>query len=92
MWQWLSDSPSFLGVSEMVASDAVAIARKNLFAAVESGKSFMESSARLCLSDAVSAMDRGDDAAAIARAGRSLAYSVGIAHRDYQRVTGKSTL
>ena len=43
----------------------------------------MESSARLCLADAVRLSDEGDLSNAKARALKSLAYSVGIAHADY---------
>lgn len=45
----------------------------------------MESSARLCLSDAVELLDKGDLPAAKRRALRSLEYSVGILHPDYAR-------
>jgi hypothetical protein len=45
----------------------------------------MESSARLCLRDAVSLRDEGDFTHAYARAVDSLAYSVGVFNADYQR-------
>ena len=45
----------------------------------------MESSARICLADAVALQDAGDYEAARVRAIKSLAYSVGILHPDYQR-------
>ena len=45
----------------------------------------MESSARLCLSDAISLRDKGEYKHAYARAVDSLAYSVGIFNSDYQR-------
>jgi hypothetical protein len=45
----------------------------------------MESSARLCLADAVSLKDQGDFKHAKERAVKSLAYSVGIFHADYQK-------
>ena len=43
-----------------------------------------EQSARLCLADAVSCYDAGDDDGARRRAVKSLAYSVGVGHRDYR--------
>lgn len=43
----------------------------------------MESSARLCLSDAIELVNAGDLAGAKVRALKSLAYSVGILHADY---------
>ena len=42
-----------------------------------------EASARLCLADAVSCYDGGDFDGAKRRAMKSLAYSVGVGHRDY---------
>lgn len=65
----------------MNASDAIALARKNLLA-MNGG---MVSSAELCLSDAIAAYDKGDYENAKTRAVKSLAYSVGILHRDYRR-------
>lgn len=51
----------------------------------------MESSARLCLQDAISLRDEGEFKYAYARAVDSLAYSVGIFNPDYQRaVKGKA--
>jgi len=44
-----------------------------------------ESSARLCLSDALACYDAGDLESAVQRAIKSLAYSIGVFHRDYQR-------
>jgi hypothetical protein len=43
----------------------------------------MESSARLCLADAVSLYDKGDFYYAHQRAMKSLGYSVGVFHPDY---------
>jgi hypothetical protein len=45
----------------------------------------MESSARLCLADAIELYDAGDFEAAKRRALKSLAYSIGICHPDYRR-------
>lgn len=45
----------------------------------------MESSARLCLADAVSLQAEGQLDYAKARAIKSLAYSVGVFHADYKR-------
>lgn len=44
-----------------------------------------EGSARLCLADAVALYDKGDWQAARSRALRSLSYSIGVLHPDYQR-------
>lgn len=62
----------------MTLPSLLALARKHLGGA-------MESSARLCLADAIEASNRGDFEVAIARALKSLAYSVGIFHPDYVR-------
>lgn len=61
----------------MTTDAVIALARKNV------GGS-MESSARLCLADAVALRDSGDLVAAKARALRSLAYSVGVFGADYK--------
>jgi hypothetical protein len=45
----------------------------------------MDSSARLCLADAVSLNDKGDLVYAAQRALKSLGYSVGILHADYAK-------
>ena len=63
----------------MQISQVPALARKHL----SSGT--MESSARLCLADAVALDDAGEFVYAKARALRSLSYSVGITHADYIR-------
>lgn len=63
----------------MQISEVLALARKHL------GSGTMESSARLCLADAISLYDAGEFVYARARALRSLAYSVGITHPDYIR-------
>jgi hypothetical protein len=57
----------------------IRLARKHL------GKGSMESSARLCLADAIALHDKGMLDYAQARALKSLAYSVGICHADYRR-------
>lgn len=44
-----------------------------------------EASARVCLADAIRCHERDDWEAARSRALRSLLYSVGALHRDYQR-------
>ena len=46
----------------------------------------MESSARLCLCDAIEAYDAGNLDAALLRSVDSLKYSVGILHKDYQSI------
>lgn len=43
------------------------------------------SSARLCMSDAMTLLDRGETRDAARRALRSLAYSVGVLHPVYRR-------
>lgn len=65
----------------MYVADVMTLARKHI------GKGEMESSARLCLSDAVALFDAGDLEYAKRRALKSLAYSVGIYHRDYVRAS-----
>ena len=45
----------------------------------------MATSAELCLSDAIKLYDDGDFTHAKSRAIKSLAYSVGVFHKDYQR-------
>jgi hypothetical protein len=47
----------------------------------------MESSARLCLSDAISLYAEGKLDFAKARALKSLAYSVGLSHADYRKAS-----
>lgn len=61
----------------MNTSDILSLARKHL------GSGAMDSSARLCLADAVRLADAGDYASARSRAIKSLAYSVGVFHADY---------
>lgn len=62
----------------MTTNDLIALARKHIGGA-------MASSAALCLADAETLQARGQMEAANARALRSLSYSVGIMHADYQR-------
>jgi len=63
----------------MQAHQVIVLARKHL-----GGE--MESSARLCLAEAMSIVNKfGDLNQAKARALKSLAYSVGMSHPDYQR-------
>lgn len=70
----------------MTTNQAIIIARKHI------GHAIQESSARLCLADAVRLHDAGNLDAAMMWAARSLAYSVGIGHPDYVRVAGKENL
>lgn len=63
----------------MDTKTAITLARKHL-----GGE--MESSALLCLSDAIRLYDDGDYKGASRRALKSLAYSVGVFHHDYAKV------
>jgi hypothetical protein len=65
----------------METAKILALARKHL-------GGDMESSARLCLSDAVKLYDEGDFQYAKQRALKSLEYSIGIFHRDYKKARG----
>ena len=62
----------------MTLDQVLSLARKHL-------GGDMESSARLCLADAISLRDAGDYEYAKKRAIASLAYSVGILHPDYAK-------
>ena len=64
----------------MNANQVLILARKHL-----GGE--MESSARLCLSDAVTLYAEGKLDYAKARALKSLAYSVGVFHPDYRKAS-----
>lgn len=64
----------------MTTTQILALARKNLDTTPEN-----EASARLCLSDAVAMFNQGYLHDARGRALRSLSYSLGILHPDYQR-------
>jgi hypothetical protein len=59
---------------------AIILARKNI-------GGVMESSARLCLEDAIRLRDEGKYDYAKQWAIRSLSYSVGIFHPDYKKAT-----
>jgi hypothetical protein len=62
----------------MTANQVIVLARRHVNNGAE-----MESSARLCLADAIRLFDDGDHEAARARALRSLSFSVGIFHADF---------
>lgn len=64
----------------MALDQILALCRKHL-----GNGAAMESSARLCLADAISLKDEGNFDASKVRALKSLSYSVGIFHADYQR-------
>ena len=64
------------------ANKAIILARKHI-----GNGALMESSARVCLTDALNAVEREDYRAAKMWAVSSLAYSVGIFHSDYQQAT-----
>lgn len=64
----------------METSKILTLARKHL-------GGDMESSARLCLSDAVKLYDQGDLHYAKQRALKSLEYSIGIFHNDYKKAS-----
>lgn len=59
---------------------AIRLARKNLGGT-------MESSARLCLADAIECVEKGQLDAAKKRALDSLRYSVGVFHADYRKAS-----
>ena len=65
----------------MNTHEVIILARKHL------GKGIMDSSARLCLSDALCLHEEGNLTRAKDRALRSLAYSVGMFHADYKRAS-----
>ena len=63
----------------MNTHEVIILARKHL------GTGVMDSSARLCLSDAITLHEAGDLTNAKARALKSIDYSVGCFHPDYRR-------
>ena len=63
----------------MNTDKVIVLARKHLGAGV------MDSSARLCLTDAIELQAEGKLSFAKERALKSLAYSVGVFHADYRR-------
>ena len=65
----------------MNSKDVIILARKHL------GSGVMDSSARLCLSDAIMLYDDGDLIHAKERALKSVFYSVGKFHADYKRAS-----
>ena len=66
--------------SEMNTANIITLARKHV-----GNGAVMESSARGCLADAIAAQDdRQDDRAARMWAIKSMAYSIGGFHSDYQ--------
>lgn len=65
----------------MNVQSIIILARKHLGAGV------MDSSARLCLADAIELYDAGNFACAKSRALKSLAYSVGMFHVDYRKAS-----
>jgi len=73
---------TWLGSLTMTTDKIMALARKHLGAV-----GGMESSARVCLSDANHLFDRGLIDNAKKRALDSLRFSVGILHRDYIKAT-----
>jgi len=70
----------------MKTSDIIILARKYI------GFGVMDSSAKLCLSDATTLVEIGQLDYAKKRALQSLAYSIGRLHPDYIRTTGQLQL
>lgn len=66
----------------MNTKEVIALARKHA-----SNGAAMQSSAQLCLTDAVALFDAGNLDAAKARAVKSLGYSVGVFHEDHKRAS-----
>jgi hypothetical protein len=63
----------------MNADKIIVLARRHLTGAIS------ESSARVCLADAIALMDQGDIEHARYRAIESLKYSIGAFHADFKR-------
>lgn len=74
------EAPQSEDPARMGAHCAIDLAKAHL------GKGDMVSSAELCVSDAERAYQGGSYGIAVTDAQRSLAYSVGVLHPDYQRV------
>lgn len=66
----------------MNTNDVIILARKHI-----GNGALMDSSARVCLADAVALQDAGNLDAAKARAIKSLGYSVGVLHTDHKRAS-----
>ena len=66
----------------MQTSNVIRIARKHL------GKGVMESSARICMADAIQQFDAGNFDAAKMWALKSIKYCVGVFHDDYKKAAG----
>lgn len=75
----MTTTTATLRITADKASQALRLARKHVGNGAE-----MESSARLCLSNAVEQFDLENYRCAWERAVDSLAYSVGVGHKDYQ--------
>lgn len=71
----------------MVFQLAIAVAKRNLALAGE-----MESSASLCLADAIAFYEAGQIDRFWERILKSLAYSVGVFHQDWQEVKRASLI
>lgn len=67
---------------KITAKQTLDLARKHI-----GNGAAMDSSARLCLADAVAAHDRGDLDRAADRAIASLRYSVGMFHGDFHKAS-----
>ena len=77
-----SKAAKLFGYSDMNTHKVIALARKNVDATPAN-----ESSARLCLEDAVNLYNKADFKHAKKRAIDSLRYSVGIFHADYKKAS-----
>lgn len=71
-------------LTEILQMNLIQTARKHV-----GNGAVMESSARLCLADAIRHYDGGNWHRSDVHALKSLAYSVGIAHADYQKAWAK---
>jgi len=68
----------------MNLNEILRLARKHL-----GNGAAMDSSARFCMAEAIARVDDGDLTAAAMWARKSLAYSVGVFHDDYQRAAAE---